>query len=50
MSANFFILFLVFFQASAKRSFDETVEAHVNLGIDPKRSDQVSRKLLKEYS
>lgn len=30
-------------KASAKRTFDETVEAHVNLGIDPKRSDQKVR-------
>jgi len=29
------------FQANAKRNFDETVEAHVNLGIDRRRSDLV---------
>lgn len=31
----------ILFQASAKRNFDETLEAHVNLGIDRRRSDLV---------
>ncbi|XP_038985539.1 50S ribosomal protein L1-like [Phoenix dactylifera] len=29
------------FQANAKRKFVETVEAHVNLGVDPQRGDQM---------
>lgn len=28
-------------QANAKRNFVETVEAHVALGVDPRRGDQV---------
>jgi ribosomal protein L1 len=35
---------VAFFQASAnekKRNFTETVEAHVMLGVDPRRGDQV---------
>ncbi|KAF8409070.1 hypothetical protein HHK36_005142 [Tetracentron sinense] len=30
-------------KANAKRNFDETVEAHVNLGVDPRRGDQMVR-------
>ncbi|KAG0463997.1 hypothetical protein HPP92_020066 [Vanilla planifolia] len=30
-------------KANAKRKFVETVEAHVNLGVDPRRSDQMVR-------
>ncbi|KAJ6796424.1 Uncharacterized protein M6B38_218385 [Iris pallida] len=30
-------------QANAKRKFTETVEAHVNLGVDPRRGDQMVR-------
>ncbi|MCL7044107.1 hypothetical protein MKW94_013373 [Papaver nudicaule] len=30
-------------KASAKRNFVETVEAHVNLGVDPRRGDQTVR-------
>ncbi|KAG0465486.1 hypothetical protein HPP92_019650 [Vanilla planifolia] len=30
-------------RANAKRKFVETVEAHVNLGVDPRRSDQMVR-------
>jgi hypothetical protein len=33
-------------QANARARFDETLEAHVRLGIDPKRSDQVGLCLL----
>ncbi|KAK8938852.1 hypothetical protein KSP39_PZI010949 [Platanthera zijinensis] len=33
-------------KANAKRSFLETVEAHVNLGVDPRRSDQMVRGAL----
>jgi hypothetical protein len=45
------VIFLVIFQANAKRNFDETVEAHVRLGIKKERTDQVHtlgrlRKLL----
>ena len=29
-------------QENAKAKFDETVEAHIRLGIDPKRGDQVA--------
>lgn len=35
------MIFLVIFQANAKRNFDETVEAHVRLGIKKERTDQV---------
>lgn len=30
-------------KANAKAKFDETVEAHVNLGVDPRRGDQMVR-------
>lgn len=33
-------------KANARRSFLETVEAHVNLGVDPRRSDQMVRGAL----
>ncbi|XP_028553597.1 uncharacterized protein LOC110116539 isoform X1 [Dendrobium catenatum] len=33
-------------KANAKRNFLETVEAHVNLGVDPRRSDQMVRGAL----
>lgn len=39
--AKIFVIFLVIFQANAKRNFDETVEAHVRLGIKKERTDQV---------
>lgn len=39
--ANFFLLFLVIVQTSAKANFDETIEAHVRLGIAKSRSDMV---------
>lgn len=45
--ANFFLLFLVLVQANAKRNFDETIEAHVRLGIDRRRTDQVFANLFK---
>ena len=35
------MIFLVIFQANAKRNFDETIEAHVRLGIKKERTDQV---------
>lgn len=35
------MIFLVIFQANAKKNFDETVEAHVRLGIKKERTDQV---------
>ncbi|XP_072985729.1 uncharacterized protein [Typha latifolia] len=33
-------------KANAKRNFIETVEAHVNLGVDPRRGDQMVRGAL----
>ncbi|KAL5716713.1 hypothetical protein ACHQM5_009841 [Ranunculus cassubicifolius] len=30
-------------KANAKAKFDETIEAHVNLGVDPRRGDQMVR-------
>jgi ABC-type uncharacterized transport system ATPase subunit len=39
--AKIFVIFLVIFQANAKRNFDETIEAHVRLGIKKERTDQV---------
>ncbi|KAJ3686342.1 hypothetical protein LUZ61_015506 [Rhynchospora tenuis] len=33
-------------KANAKRNFVETVEAHVNLGVDPRRDDQMVRGAL----
>nr|XP_019707130.1 uncharacterized protein LOC105048153 isoform X1 [Elaeis guineensis] len=33
-------------QGNAKRNFVETVEAHVNLGVDPRRGDQMVRGAL----
>ncbi|XP_078177281.1 ribosomal protein L1p/L10e family [Carex rostrata] len=33
-------------KANSKRNFIETVEAHVNLGVDPKRGDQMVRGAL----
>ncbi|KAJ4788948.1 50S ribosomal protein L1 [Rhynchospora pubera] len=33
-------------KANAKRNFVETVEAHVNLGVDPRRGDQMVRGAL----
>lgn len=41
MHSHCFLLLLVAFQAKAKSNFIETVEAHVNLGVDPRRGDQV---------
>lgn len=32
-------------QAGAKAKFDETVEVHIKLGVDPKRSDMVRSPL-----
>lgn len=42
--SNLFTWFLAVLQTSAsekKRNFIETVEAHVMLGVDPRRGDQV---------
>lgn len=36
------MIFLVIFQVNAKRNFDETIEAHVRLGIKKERTDQVN--------
>jgi hypothetical protein len=44
LKAIFFTLFLAVLQTSAnekKRNFIETIEAHVMLGVDPRRGDQV---------
>lgn len=35
------MIFLVIFQANAKKNFDETIEAHARLGIKKERTDQV---------
>lgn len=34
---------VVFLKENGKRKFDETVELHVHLGVDPQRSDQMVR-------
>ena len=39
--AKIFVMFLVIFQASATKNFDETIEAHVRLAIKKERTDQV---------
>ena len=39
--AKIFVMFLVIFQASATKKFDETIEAHVRLAIKKERTDQV---------
>lgn len=43
------MLFLALVQANANRNFDETIEAHVRLGIDRRRSDMVLANLSKVF-
>lgn len=47
---SYLLFFLVIFQANAKAAFDETLEGHVRLAVDQKRSELVCVKSRREQS